>query len=851
MPPLPVPPRRPTPPETPEALYDTLQGTDAGVRHLWAHQADALRIYYDEHRESADVALEFPTGAGKTLVGTLIAEWRRQMFKERVAFLCPNNQLANQAARKAESYGIDVVLLVGSHRDWAAEDIAAFEAGNAIAVTNYHHIFNSDPKIGAQTLVLDDAHAGEPVVAGRWTVTADRSTALYEALKVAVEDVLPEHVVQVIREDSVDPRARQDVELVAPTAVAHRYDEIARAIDENVAPGSPASYSWSSVRSGLASCLMYVSWSGISLRPLIAPTMTLPEFADAQQRVYMSATLGLAGELERSFGVTKIERIPLPRGWERQGSGRRLPQFPALGDDDVQTTIRSALQTAGHSLVIAPSERRAESAIEQFVPPDMPVLTKDHVRVDFDAFTEQDSAVLVLANRYDGMDLPDDACRLILLYGLPLGVHHQERFLFETLGAREALEERIRTRITQGMGRATRNRQDYAVVLFAERELLSFISREDVRRSIRPELQAELALGLHYADEGVSIREAMDTFFEQGDAWQPSEAHLRETAEELVAHPMPGADALSSSAPHEIRAWAHAWRGDYAGARDHGRKATRALTGEAVKQYRALWHYLVSAWAQLVSDETSDHRDAQIAAELRRDAENAFSALRWFPRFEDQVEAPLAGPEYSWRLDRAADWVDRNRRGPRLQKALELLTERIGSDDYREFELGLETLGEILGFESVRPNETADPDCAWREGSEVWILWEAKTMEHGDAPLAARDARQAGTHHNWVKRQLGWPEPDQSVTVVVCARDEIHPDAAAVADERLVLVSPSVVREIAGRAVQAIASGGNDAPVLDPEQLRDRIGQLFVQHRLGTGELLQEVTGLPVASRGE
>ena len=333
-------------------------------------------------------------------------------------------------------------------------------------------------------------------MASCWTIDAKRGSPLYEALRDIVGDTLPDHTIQLLREDSADPRVRYDVDLVPPTVVAHRQEEISQALDDHVEPGTSAAYRWTTMRPGLGCCLMYVSWSMISLRPLIAPTTTLPEFADARQHVYMSATLGEAGELERSFGIAKIDRIPLPAGWERQGSGRRLPLFPALaGEDSVPASVESALDMAKRSLVIGPSAREAEIAVELFVPEDIPVVNRDEVAVNFDAFTNQEKAVLVLANRYDGIDLPDEACRLVLLHGVPLGIHLQERFLFDKLSAREALDERIRTRITQGMGRATRNRQDYAAVLFTGQELISFLSREDVRAAMRPELQAELRAG--------------------------------------------------------------------------------------------------------------------------------------------------------------------------------------------------------------------------------------------------------------------------------------------------------------------------------------------------------------------
>ena len=598
------------------------------MRHLWSHQADALRTYYDEHRGSQDVALEFPTGAGKTLVGLLIAEWRRWKLRERVAFVCPNNQLAHQAARKARGYGVRVVLLIGSHKNWDPSDLAAFESGSAVAVTNYHHIFNLDPKLSPQAIVFDDAHAGEPAVAGRWSIEAERETDLYEALREVVMDTLPAHFAGMIQEDNLNPRFRSDVEMVAPTMVARLEARLARALDQHVEPGESASYAWSAVRPGLASCLMYVSWGRILIRPLIAPTGTLLQFSDARQRVNMSATLGQSGELERSFGIDKIDRIPLPRGWERQGSGRRLVLFPSIaGEPDFSASIEEAMKVSGHALAIAPSDRQAQVVIDDFVPCGVPVLSKDDVREDFDAFTDQEQAVLVLANRYDGMDLPDEACRLVLLYGLPSGSHLQERFLFDTLGALEALEERIRTRVTQGMGRATRNRQDFAVVLIVGRDLTSFMSREDVRASMRPELQAEVSLGLNYADEEVATLDAVRAFLAQGEAWGNVEAHLRELADEIEAELMPGSESLSQAAPHEIHAWDHAWREDLVGARDHARLAVQALVGPSVRKYRAFWRYLAASWAQLLAERTDDPKDQRLAAELQRRGEKRVQLL--------------------------------------------------------------------------------------------------------------------------------------------------------------------------------------------------------------------------------
>ncbi|WP_369679951.1 DEAD/DEAH box helicase family protein [Lentzea flaviverrucosa] len=61
-------------------------------------------------QNSADGAIELPTGAGKTLVGGLIGDFRRRVTGERVAYLCPTKQLARQTSRWSRQDLTRVVL---------------------------------------------------------------------------------------------------------------------------------------------------------------------------------------------------------------------------------------------------------------------------------------------------------------------------------------------------------------------------------------------------------------------------------------------------------------------------------------------------------------------------------------------------------------------------------------------------------------------------------------------------------------------------------------------------------------------------------------------------------------------
>ena len=126
-----------TKPADPEALFHDLKERSPEVKHLWSQQADLLRAYHKSHLESPDIALELPTGAGKTLVGLLIAEFRRRNFSERVTYLCPTRQLAHQVGVHAHKYGIQGHVLVGRQRDYPPEKFNEYQSGKAIAITTY------------------------------------------------------------------------------------------------------------------------------------------------------------------------------------------------------------------------------------------------------------------------------------------------------------------------------------------------------------------------------------------------------------------------------------------------------------------------------------------------------------------------------------------------------------------------------------------------------------------------------------------------------------------------------------------------------------------------------------------
>ncbi|UZK92681.1 DEAD/DEAH box helicase (plasmid) [Mycobacterium ulcerans] len=163
--------------DTPEEIYlrGGLRRTGDAVSSLWIHQGDVLRAYAQKHQDTADIALELPTGTGKTLPGLLIAEWVRRKAAGPVLYATPTKQLARQVLATAHAEGVPARLLVGSHLHWNVTDHSDVDGGEAIAITTYSSIFNSRPKLPVPNLIVfDDAHAGEQFVGEHYSVEIRR-----------------------------------------------------------------------------------------------------------------------------------------------------------------------------------------------------------------------------------------------------------------------------------------------------------------------------------------------------------------------------------------------------------------------------------------------------------------------------------------------------------------------------------------------------------------------------------------------------------------------------------------------------------------------------------------------------
>jgi hypothetical protein len=354
-----------TVPDSPDELLRDLPRRK--IPDVLPHQREIMRTYATSALDDPDVALQLPTGSGKTLVGLLVAEWRRRKNQERVVYLCTTRQLVNQVVEQAEDkYGLSVLGFTGAIKNFEPAAKADYRSGARVAVTTYSSLFNTNPFFDdADLLIVDDVHAGEGYISALWTVRIERSNPEQEALHAALRNVLKPHLDPIgfarIAGDWESPADRGWVDKMPTPEFVSIRNEITAVLDGHVG-GMDLRHPWSMIREHLTACQLYFSSQEILIRPLIPPSWTHAPFTNPRQRIYMSATLGAGGDLERLVGRHPIRRLDVPKGWARQGVGRRFFIFPgmSLREEQVVDLRRKLMHLAGRSRVLVPSDQMRE-----------------------------------------------------------------------------------------------------------------------------------------------------------------------------------------------------------------------------------------------------------------------------------------------------------------------------------------------------------------------------------------------------------------------------------------------------------------------------------------------------------
>jgi len=718
----------------------TLRGS---IENLWIPQAQALQAWH-ACRADPDVVIEMNTGGGKTLVGLLAAQSLVNETGKHVLFVCPTRQLVEQAAFKAAECGIEVATYFSrtptDRATWDSKEIA--DEGRGPCVTNYAAVFNGKSifsRFDIGGLVFDDAHVAGSIIRSCFTLTIDRAHEVFNEVIKLVRRYF-ERNAQGRRLDGVEagePNTLLYVPLFESRRLAGAISKLLR--DAGCDEASPWLFPWAHIKDHLDRCVLLLSGSRLEIAPGALPLHRLPALQSTDRKVYLTATLPSPVEFVRTFGVYP-EKIIRPGG--KSGEAQRLFVYSEGDDDDEQVESGKELIEEYKACIITPSSTAAQEwhdVAEEFQ------AKKGQGAID--EFSEaDDERKLILVARYDGIDLPGDACRVLVIAGLPRGSHHLSRFLDEGLQISALRASHTATRLVQAVGRIFRSNTDHGVVVLTGNDLSSW-TRMPANQSHLPQLlQRQIQLGLALSE---SVREGETTY------------------EDLIAAVLNGDrkwDDFYQDKINEFEAQVDAESPEW----------LIPLCESEQQAHAFLWEGNWSDAAQLfarIADESHSH-DGRLAAWFRHWEGAAFDlgnkgieALQAY-REASKVRSELGCPEH----DPRSVFVATGAPTPSSQavaiagllatkkKTLRSLEDTIANMQYgpktNPVEESLKTLGQLLGLEASRPDkdEGTGPDVKWhhlesRSGAGI----EAKTNKGDKSQYQKKDdIAQFHDHANYL-----------------------------------------------------------------------------------------------------
>ena len=713
----------------------------SGINDLYTSQAEVLQSWF-ERRNERDTVLKLHTGGGKTLVGLLAAQSTLNELSEPVLYLTPTQQLVQQAIEKAQAYGIPATPY---RKGKPLSD--EFLNARAVMVATYKALFHGQSKFGVRgqrqptqvaAIILDDAHVAVSVVRDSFTLAIDagddrpRYESLAELFRQAFRDM--------DRVGTFDDvvAGKEDMTLEIPYWAWHEQIDAVR--EQLRAEADSWALVWPLLRDHLHLCHAIVGKRKFTVTAILPLVNAFPTFAEAPRRIYMSATISDDTDIIRTFDADPKAIPKALKSRSLAGISERMILIPNLMpfEFNAREAVKklaewTATKCCAGAVILVPSDKSAASWGDAGT---VAKGSSEVERIVADLQTGTTFGPAVFSNRYDGIDLPGDSCRLLVMDGLPIGTSDYERFRASALYGGTTITRMLAQRIEQGVGRGARGAGDYCVVLLVGNALAAWIAKDANYRFLTDATRAQLEMGAEVSKEVKDLPELARTTkrsYERDAEWVTYHA---ETLAELTGAEESDASLIAQAAT-ERKAFT-LWRDGY-----HEKAIARIE--KVLADFKALDSQARGWMEQLAARIADNWGNRGRAEDLQRQAYSHNTNLlrsKVLPPYRPlvvpgQQEHAIARRIGEYHLRRGA-----------LQEFDEVASFLNRNSSANRFERALADLGKWIGLTTERLDvHGRGPDVLWLLPSKTGLVIEAKSRkkksnlltkdEHGQLLVAA------------------------------------------------------------------------------------------------------------------
>lgn len=778
--------------------------------------------------------MKLHTGQGKTIVGLLMLLSKLNEGVAPVLYLCPNKYLVDQTCEQAQRFGIAVVN--GNTED---ELPAAFLGGKQIYVCTVQKLFNGLTKFGLKAaaiqmgaVLLDDSHACIDSIKQACSVTLKSDTQAYADLLQLFGPDLREQGAGTY----TDIRAgKSDALLPVPYWTwIDRRDEVTAIVGKH-SKDDAIKFVWPVLKDMLDKCCCVVSGGGLEVTPHVPPLNQFGSFHGAKHRIFMSATVTDDSFLVKGLrlsAATITNPITYPK---EKWFGEKMILIPTLidpgtGRDDVVKRFGKPADKRTFGIVgLCPSTKVAELWREAGAAVAESGTIAGHVQRlvagDFD------KAVCVV-NRYDGIDLPDKACRILVLDSKPFSGGLMDRYTESCRPGSEVTAQRTARMIEQGIGRGVRGEKDYCAVILTGGDLVRAVQRNDVRKFYSSQTRRQIEIGIEIAGMSeyevqhgvVGIEVVVDCvkkLLQRDEGWK--EFYADRMADVGLDKPN---EAMLKLYAAELEAEAKAEEGRHVEARDVIQSLLDKTEGMSPEDRG--WY--TQEMARLM------YRHSKAEAAVLQASAHKRNGYLLKPK--DGMVFRKLEPLSQKRVATIIGWAGRSKDHQdlmvRVQAILDDLRFGVVSD---KFEQAFHELGEALGFASERPDKVwgKGPDNLWCLQAGRYLLVECKNEVKAERDeIAKTETGQMNNAHAWFTEN--YPGADVACVMVIPTKKVgeaagFNMPVTVMRENRL----KRLCKNVHGFFKEFTAADLND---LDPATVQ----KWLKQHDLGTDTLVSNYT---------
>lgn len=737
--------------DNPVDIYNGLDRTSV-AGPLRSSQEMVLTKWYSERMNEKDVIIKLHTGEGKTLIGLLILMTKMNRGEGPCVYVCPNKYLVEQVCKEATKFGIPVCT-IGENNQLPND----FLAGNRILVTHVQKMFNGRSLFGTGNLsekvgavILDDAHACLDAIREAFVISIKRSInkEIYDSILTLFEDDLIEQGEGTFW----DIRNNTDYEslmMIPYWAWIDKKSHVLRILASNESE-SCITFVWPLIKDGLENCQAYVNGGEIQIMPIVAPMEMFGSFSNAKHRVLMSATTQDDSFFVKTLGVS-IGAINEPIVNEQlKWSGEKMILIPEIISDnftrDVMIEAFGKMKYKFGVVALTPTWKK-QDAYREF---GCVLIDKDNIGVEISGLQQGEfGKAKVLTNRYDGIDLPDNSCRILILDSLPFFTNMSDQYEEKARKESELIHKKLAQKIEQGLGRSVRGEKDYSCIIVIGSELVGFIRSIATRKLFSNQTQKQIEIGLQMAEwakEGKNEIPLNDLFslvnqcLKRDPGWK-----------EYYESQMDSIDITQNERKYELEILSLE------------QKVDRLFASKRYEDAVIIYQEIID---KLINNESDKGWYLQKMAHCKYFFSRLESQELQRKAFEKNFELlkPKKGITYNKiqniNLNRTQNVIKYIQRFPSYEELMlevNTLCERLSfGTEADKFEATVETIGELLGYASQRPDKTIrkGPDILWGLGNNSFVMIECKSeVNQNRKDIYKSEAGQMNNHCGWFERE--------------------------------------------------------------------------------------------------